>query len=64
MNFPFPVQLDETIQAIRHARDMAATYLIDHAVDEFIKAVFSIGGEVIFMENGQLEDFQRMSLSA
>jgi len=36
--------------------------VIDDAVDEIIEMVISMGGEVTFMDDGQLEDDQRMAL--
>ena len=43
-NFPYPACLDETSQAIRHAVEMAVSYVIDDTIDEMIEAVIDIGG--------------------
>ena len=61
-NFHFPARLDETGQHLTPADDVTAPDVIDDAVDEIIETVISMGGEVIFMEDGQLEDHQRIAL--
>ena len=61
-NFHFPARVDESGQHLTPAEDITAPDVIDDAVDEIIEAVISMGGEVIFMEDGQLADHQRMAL--
>lgn len=61
-NFHFPARLDETGQGLTPAEDVTAPDVIDDAVDEIIETVISMGGEVTFLEDGQLDDHQRMAL--
>jgi hypothetical protein len=61
-NFHFPARLDETGQHLTPAEDITAPDVIDDAVDEIIETVISMGGEVTFMDDGQLENHQRMAL--
>lgn len=61
-NFHYPARLDETGQHLTPAEDVTAPDVIDDAVDEIIETVISMGGEVVFMEDGQLEEHQRMAL--
>lgn len=61
-NFHLPARLDEAGQGIRPAEDVTAPDVIDDAVDEIIETVISMGGEVTILEDGQLEDHQRMAL--
>ena len=61
-NFHFPARVDESGQHLTPAEDSTAPDVIDDAVDEIIEAVISMGGEVMFTEDGQLSDHQRMAL--
>lgn len=61
-NFHYPARVDESGQHLTPADDIAAPDVLDDAVDEIIEAVISTGGDVIFMEDGQLVDHQRMAL--
>lgn len=61
-NFHFPARVDDSGQNLTPAEDITAPDVIDDAVDEIIEAVISMGGDVIFMEDGQLADHQRMAL--
>lgn len=61
-NFHFPARVDESGQHLTPAEDVTAPDVIDDAVDEIIEAIISMGGEVVFMEDGQLADHQRMAL--
>ena len=55
-------KLDETGLLLLPVDDPSATDVIPDAVDEVVEAVLSKGGEVVFTENGQLADFQRIAL--
>ncbi len=61
-NFEYPARLDESGQNLIPAEDVTAPDVIDDAVDEIIEFVIHSGGEVTFMEDGQLEKYQRMAL--
>jgi hypothetical protein len=61
-NFHYPARLDESGQNLTPAEDVTAPDVIDDAVDEIIESVISTGGDVVFMEDGQLTDHQRMAL--
>ncbi len=55
-------KLDETGLLLLPVDDPTAPDVIPDAVDAVIETVLSKGGEVIFTENGQLADFQRIAL--
>lgn len=55
-------RLDETGLLLLPADDPNAPDVIPDAVDEVIETVLSKGGEVVFTENGQLADYQRIAL--
>ncbi len=55
-------RLDETGLLLLPANDPNAPDVIPDAVDEVIETVLSKGGEVVFTENGQLADYQRIAL--
>jgi hypothetical protein len=55
-------KLDESGLLLLPADDPTAPDVIPDAVDETIEAVLSKGGEVVFTENGQLADYQRIAL--
>jgi len=61
-DFHFPARIDESNQHLTYAEDQTSPDVIDDAVDEIIETVLSMSGQVIFMDNGQLEDYQRMAL--
>lgn len=61
-DFHFPARLDESGQHLTPAEDITAPDVIDDAVDEIIETVLSMQGRVMFLDNGQLEDHQRMAL--
>jgi len=55
-------RVDESGLLLLPADDPNAPDVIPDAVDEVIETVLSKGGEVIFTENGQLADYQRIAL--
>jgi hypothetical protein len=55
-------KLDESGLLLLSADDPTAPDVIPDAVDEAIETVLSKGGEVVFTENGQLADYQRIAL--
>lgn len=61
-DFHYPARLDPDTQILTPAEDITAPDVIDDAVDEIIEAVIATGGEVVFMENGQLDDHQRLAM--
>lgn len=60
--FQYPARLDQSGQNLIPADDVTAPDVIDDAVDEIIEFVVQMGGEVTFMQDGQLEKYQRMAL--
>jgi hypothetical protein len=61
-DFHTPGRLDETGVHLLSADDLTAPGVIDDAVDEIVETVLSKGGRVVFMQNGELADFQRIAL--
>jgi hypothetical protein len=61
-DFHYPARVDETGQQIMPADDATAPGVIDDAVDDVIETVLSKQGQVMFVENGQLETHQRIAL--
>lgn len=61
-DFHYPARLQEDTQILIPAEDITAPDVIDDAVDEIVEAVISMGGDVVFMENGQLDDHQRIAM--
>jgi hypothetical protein len=61
-DFHYPARVDETGRHISPAEDATAPGVIDDAVDDVIETVLSKQGQVVFVENGQLEDHQRIEL--
>ncbi|MFO7633203.1 MAG: hypothetical protein R6W76_11715 [Caldilinea sp.] len=57
-----PGRLDETGLLLLSSDEPNAPGVIPDAVDEVIEMVLSKGGEVVCVENGQLETFQRIAL--
>lgn len=62
-DYHFPGRLDESGVHLLPADDPTAPDVIDDAVDEIIETVLSKQGEVVFVENGQLEAHQRIALT-
>jgi len=61
-NFHYPAKLDESSLTILPADDPSAPGVIDDAVDEIIEAVLSHGGQVRFLEDGMLTQYQHIAL--
>ena len=61
-DFHYPARLDATGRLLIPAEDVTAPDVIDDAVDEIIETVLNKQGQVVFMENGQLKDYQRIAL--
>lgn len=61
-DFHFPAQVDETSRHLTPADDIAAPDAMNDAVDEIIETVLNKQGRVVFLENGQLEAYQRIAL--
>ncbi len=57
-----PGRLAETGLLLLPAADPNAPDVMSDAVDEVIEMVLSKGGEVVFVENGQLAPHQRIAL--
>ncbi|MBN2387529.1 MAG: hypothetical protein JXB85_10960 [Anaerolineales bacterium] len=61
-DFHYPAHVDESGLHIRPADDPAAPGVLGDAVDEIIEAVLTTQGRVVFMENGQLDAQQHITL--
>lgn len=61
-DFHFPARVDQSGQHITPADDVTAPDVMDDAVDEIIETVLAKQGEVVFVENGSLENHQRITL--
>jgi len=61
-DFHFSARVDETGRHLLPAEDVTAPGVMDDAVDEIIETVLSKQGQVVFLENGQLEAHQRIAL--
>lgn len=61
-DFHYPARVDETGRHLMPADDATAPDVIDDAVDEIIETVLRKQGQVVFMDNGQLEAHQRIAL--
>jgi hypothetical protein len=61
-NFYFPGRLDESGVHLFPADDSTQPGVIDDAVDEIIETVLQKQGEVVFLEEGQLAQHQRIAL--
>jgi len=61
-DFHFPARLDESGMHITPADDPAAPDVIDDAVDDIIEEVLRKQGQVVFVENGKLDQHQRIAL--
>ncbi|MBX3035467.1 MAG: hypothetical protein KF758_01025 [Anaerolineales bacterium] len=61
-DFHYPARVDETGTTITPADDTSAPDVIDDAVDEIIESVLDKQGQVVFVENGQLDKHQRIAL--
>jgi hypothetical protein len=61
-DYHYPATVDETGMHITPAEDAAAPGVIDDAVDEVIETVMAMGGRVTFVENGKLDQHQRIAL--
>jgi hypothetical protein len=57
-----PGTVDDAGMQLTLAEDAAAPGVMDDAVDEIIETVLAKQGRVVFVENGQLEDHQRIAL--
>ncbi len=60
-DFHFPARVDETGMHLTGADDTAPD-VMDDAVDEIIETVLSKQGQVVFVDNGTLEKYQRIAL--
>jgi hypothetical protein len=61
-DFHYPARVDESGNHLTPADDPTAPGVMDDAVDEIISAVLEKQGKVVFVENGQLTDHQRITL--
>lgn len=61
-DFHYPARLDKTGRYITMADDATAPDVIDDAVDEIIETVLIKKGQVVFMEPGQLREYQHIAL--
>lgn len=61
-DFHFSARVDETGRHLTPSVDATAPDVIDDAVDDVIETVLSKQGQVVFVENGQLETHQRIAL--
>lgn len=61
-DFHYPATVDQTGMILSPAEDASAPGVIDDAVDEVIEEVMAKGGSVVFVDNGALEQHQRIAL--
>ena len=61
-DFHYPATVDETGMILSPAEDATEPGVIDDAVDEVIEEVMAKGGSVVFVDNGALEQHQRIAL--
>jgi hypothetical protein len=61
-NYHYPATVDETGMILSPAEDATASGVIDDAVDEVIEEVMAKGGNVVFVDDGALEQHQRIAL--
>lgn len=61
-NYHYPATSDESGMHITPASDAALPGVIDDAVDEVIETVLAKGGQVVFVDDGTLEQHQRVAL--
>jgi hypothetical protein len=61
-DFHYPATVDETGLILSPAEDATVPGVIDDAVDEVIEDVMAKGGSVVFVDNGALEQHQRIAL--
>ena len=61
-DFHYPARLDESGTKLTPTEDITAPDVIDDAVDEIIEGVLDKQGKVVFVENGQLTQHQRIAL--
>jgi hypothetical protein len=61
-DFHYPATVDETGMILAPAEDAGAPGVIDDAVDEVIEEVMAKGGSVVFVDDGALEQYQRIAL--
>ncbi|GIV71214.1 AOC03_06830 family ribosome hibernation factor [Caldilinea sp.] len=61
-DFHYPAVVDESGMILSPAEDPEAPGVIDDAVDEIIETVLAKQGRVVFVENGQLAEHQRIAL--
>lgn len=61
-DFHYPARVDGSGRQISPADDPTAPDVLDDAVDEIIETILDKQGQVVFVENGQLEKHQRIAL--
>lgn len=61
-DFYYPAEVDTSGMQLSSAADATLPGVIDDAVDEVIETVMTKGGRVVFVDNGKLENLQRMAL--
>jgi hypothetical protein len=61
-DFHAPARVDDTGRHLQLVEDATEPGVIDDAVDEIIEMVLSKQGQVVFVENGQLAQHQRIAL--
>jgi hypothetical protein len=61
-DFHYPARVDATGLHLEPADDPTAPDVIDDAVDDLIETVLAKGGRVVFVDNGTLENHQRVAM--
>jgi len=61
-DYHVPGTVDETGMELTPVEDATAPGVLDDAVDEVIETVLAKQGRVVFLENGQLDNHQRIAL--
>jgi hypothetical protein len=60
--FHYPARVDETGMFLTPADDPTALGVIDDAVDDVIETVMTMGGKVVFVDDGVLEQYQHIAM--
>ena len=61
-DYHYPARVDESGRHLTAAEDVTAPDVMDDAVDELIETVLEFKGQVIFVDNGDLAEHQRIAL--
>ncbi len=60
-HFRYPARVDESGQKLIPAEDATAPDVLDDAVDEIVEQVVATGGDVVFVNNGSLDEYGKIA---